>query len=184
MLLEVPRIRSKAKTALVAAAVLAACGSPSELDTIGQRVSALSSNLVIAEVYGGGGLNTGGTPAPYSHDFVVLFNRDSAPVNLKDFVLQYASPTNNFSNKIDLPDHSLDAGQYFLIRLGTDNAAISSPVPNPDLTPTAATNIGGTNGKLALARASKPLSGCGGSANPCPAADIVDLLGYGTASQA
>ncbi len=130
MLLEVPRIRSKAKTALVAAAVLAACGSPSELDTIGQRVSALSSNLVIAEVYGGGGLNTGGTPAPYSHDFVVLFNRDSAPVNLKDFVLQYASPTNNFSNKIDLPDHSLDAGQYFLIRLGTDNAAVGSPVPS------------------------------------------------------
>ena len=41
-------------------------------------VSALSTGVVISQVYGGGG-NSG---APYTHDFVELFNRGSAPVSL------------------------------------------------------------------------------------------------------
>ena len=51
--------------------------------------SALSTGVVISQVYGGGG-NTGAT---YTHDFIKLFNRGTSPVSLAGWSLQYASAT-------------------------------------------------------------------------------------------
>lgn len=48
-----------------------------------------SSGLVISQVYGGGG-NAG---APYTHDYIEIFNRGTATVILNDLSLQYASAT-------------------------------------------------------------------------------------------
>lgn len=42
------------------------------------RPAGISPDLVISQVYGGGG-NTG---APFTHDFVELFNRGSVPASL------------------------------------------------------------------------------------------------------
>ena len=53
--------------------------------------------MVISQVYGGGG-NCG---APYSNDFIELFNRGSAPVDLGTWSLQYTSATGtgNFGSR-------------------------------------------------------------------------------------
>lgn len=48
-----------------------------------------SPDVVISEVYGGGG-NSG---APYRNDFVELFNRGSSSVSLAGLSIQYASAT-------------------------------------------------------------------------------------------
>ena len=51
------------------------------------RTSALgSSTLVISQIYGGGG-NSGAT---YKNDFIEVFNRGSAAVNVSAWSVQYA----------------------------------------------------------------------------------------------
>jgi uncharacterized protein len=52
-------------------------------------VLAVSADIVISQVYGGGG-NAG---APYTHDFVEIFNRGSMAVSLAGKSIQYASAT-------------------------------------------------------------------------------------------
>lgn len=62
-----------------------------------------SPNLVIAQVYGGGG-NSG---APYNADYIELFNRSSTSASLGGLSLQYASATGtaNFgSSSSTVPD--------------------------------------------------------------------------------
>jgi len=46
-----------------------------------------SSNVVISQVYGGGG-NAGAT---YTNDFVELFNRGGSAVDVSGWTIQYAS---------------------------------------------------------------------------------------------
>ncbi|HNG61925.1 MAG TPA: lamin tail domain-containing protein, partial [Cellvibrionaceae bacterium] len=61
-----------------------------------QHAQAASPDLVISQVYGGGG----SAGAPYSHDFIEVFNRGTAPVNLNGWSLQYASAAgNSWTNK-------------------------------------------------------------------------------------
>ncbi len=52
-------------------------------------VLAISPNVVISEVYGGGG-NTG---APYTHDYIELYNRGTSPVALGGNSIQYTGAT-------------------------------------------------------------------------------------------
>src|SRR5512134_1379170 len=83
-----------------------------------RQARALSPNLVINQVYGGGG-NTGAT---YTHDFIELFNRGTSSVSLAGWSVQYASATGtgNFGSTTtmitELPAVSLAPGQYFLIQ--------------------------------------------------------------------
>jgi len=57
-----------------------------------------SLGVVISQIYGGGG-NQG---AAYRNDFVELFNRSGAPVNLTGWTIQYASATGSSWVKIEL----------------------------------------------------------------------------------
>src|SRR5690349_5133297 len=50
-------------------------------------IEAASPNVVISQVYGGGG-NSGAT---YRNDFIELFNLGSSPVSLNNWTVQYAS---------------------------------------------------------------------------------------------
>jgi len=52
-----------------------------------QPAHAVSSSIVISQVYGGGG-NSGAT---LRNDFIELFNRGGAPVSLNGWPVQYAS---------------------------------------------------------------------------------------------
>jgi len=52
-----------------------------------QTAYAVSTDIVISQVYGGGG-NSGAT---YTNDFVELFNRGTTAVSLNGMSIQYAS---------------------------------------------------------------------------------------------
>lgn len=141
---------------------------------------ALSADIVISQVYGGGG-NAG---AIYTHDFIELFNRGTATVSLVGWSVQYASATGTGSfgsaaNLITPLSGSLAPGQYLLIQEAT-NAAVGSPLPTPDIIDATPINISGIGGKVALVMSTTGL-GCNGGSTPCSAAQLAlikDLMGW------
>ena len=68
--------------------LLVAVASLVVLCTAGQAL-AVSPNLVVSQVYGGGG-NAG---APYTHDYIEIFNRGTTSASLAGMSLQYTSAT-------------------------------------------------------------------------------------------
>ncbi|MEN9644158.1 MAG: hypothetical protein RL238_827, partial [Actinomycetota bacterium] len=141
-------------------------------------VEAVSADIVIGQVYGGGG-NTG---APYQNDFIELFNRGTSTVSLVGWSVQYASATGtgNFTVATALTG-SLAPGQYLLVQQG-GSVANGVALPAPDLTGT--TLMSSTGGKVALVTQATALA-CNGGSTPCTAeqlASIKDLVGYGTAN--
>jgi uncharacterized protein len=94
-----------------------------------QTAVAISPDLVISQVYGGGG-NSGAT---YTHDFIEIFNRGTAPASLAGMSLQYASATGtgNFGSSTtqltELPDVTIQPGQYFLVQEAQGSAWHHSP---------------------------------------------------------
>jgi predicted extracellular nuclease len=142
-----------------------------------------SPNLVISQIYGGGG-NSG---AVYTHDYIEIFNRGTTSVSLAGTSLQYTSAagTGNLgsaSNQLtELPSVTIPPGGYFLVQEAS-NAAVGSPLPSPDhVDPTPIAMAVGA-GKVALADVTTSL-GCNTAAT-CAAngndARIIDLVGYGT----
>jgi uncharacterized protein len=149
-----------------------------------QPVLAQSPDLVISQVYGGGG-NSG---APYTHDFVEIFNRGSAPVSLGGKSIQYASATGtgnfgaNAGQLTDLPDVTLQPGQYYLVQQAGGSNGV--PLPTPDLIDPTPIAMAASSGKVVLVTGMDTL-GCNGGSTPCSAeqlARIIDLVGYGTAN--
>ncbi|MBC7921370.1 MAG: ExeM/NucH family extracellular endonuclease [Ferruginibacter sp.] len=143
-----------------------------------------ASNVVISQVYGGGG-NTG---APYQNDFVELHNRGTAPVSLAGWSVQYASATGtgNFgatSTQItELPNVTLQPGAYFLVQEA--GGTVGKELPTPDFTDVTPINLSGTGGKVALVSIASSL-GCNGGSAACSTASlaaVVDLVGYGSAN--
>ncbi|WP_307848442.1 ExeM/NucH family extracellular endonuclease [Microbispora oryzae] len=155
------------------------------LATVGLTVVSLTpasadpGTVVISQVYGGGG-NAG---APYTNDFVELFNRSGATVSLDGWSVQYASATGTGAfgaNKVGLTG-GLAPGQYYLVQLGAGTTP-SGPLPPADATGNLA--LSATAGKVALVRSADGLA-CNGGSTPCApeqTAQIADLVGYGTAN--
>ena len=81
--------RMKRFSWLLACVVLACTPEVSKPARFVARHDALSSGVVISEVYGG----AAGTGATYRHDFVELFNRGTAPVDVSGWSVQYTSDT-------------------------------------------------------------------------------------------
>ena len=131
-----------------------------------------SSNLVISQVFAGGG-NSG---APYTYDYVELFNRGAAPFTTGDWSLQYASTAGVWSSRVALSNITIPAGGYYLVQLQTANSAIGGALPTtPDMSSTSI-NMSASNGKIALANIGAQMAGGGLNAN------VVDMVGYGTAN--
>lgn len=125
------------------------------------------TKLVISQVYGGGG-NSG---APYTNDFIEIFNRGNTSVNLSGLSVQYAAATGATWQGTNLSG-TLPAGKYYLIQ-ESSGGANGSPLPTPDVTGTIAMAAGA--GKVALVSTTVALSGS------CPSsATIIDFAGYGT----
>lgn len=147
-------------------------------------VQAVSPDIVISQVYGGGG-NTGGI---YTNDFVELYNRGSSTISLAGWSIQYTSATGtgNFganSTLITQLTGTLDPGQHFLIQEAA-GASVFAALPAPNVTDDTPINMSGTGGKVALVNTTTPL-GCNGSTTPCTPtalATIVDLVGWGSAN--
>ncbi|GGS49022.1 hypothetical protein GCM10010156_04600 [Planobispora rosea] len=168
------RVLSRALAAFAAVGVTAA-GVAALTST---PALAAPGTVVISQVYGGGG-NSG---APFTNDFVELFNRSSAPVTLDGWSVQYGSATGTgtFAANTAALSGTLAPGQYHLVQLagGANGAAL----PAPDSTGTI--NMSGSSGKVVLVRSAEGLA-CNGGSVPCTAeqtALIADLVGYGTAN--
>ena len=124
-------------------------------------------NVVISQVYGGGG-NSG---APFTHDFIELFNRSAAPVNLTGWSVQYGSGSGSTWQKTDLTG-TIAPGQYFLIQQASGGAN-GVALPAPDVTGTI--TLAATAGKVALVNNIGLLSGA------CPLGpNTIDFAGYGS----
>lgn len=136
--------------------------------TVNASVAGTATNVVISQIYGGGG-NTGAT---YQNDYVELFNPTASPVNLSTWSIQYASATGSSwgSNKANLSG-AIQPYSYYLIKMA--GGANGVPIPTGDATNNL--NISATAGKLALVSSQTALTGT----NPVGDATIVDFVGYG-----
>jgi uncharacterized protein len=132
-----------------------------------QSAVALSSDVVISQVYGGGGATTG-SPA-FRNDYIELFNRGAVSVSISGWSVQYASSTGTSWSRTNLPAISLAPGQYFLIQ--ESGGTLGAILPTPDATGTIA--MSASAGKVALVNNTTTLTGA------CPSG-IVDFVGYGT----
>lgn len=129
--------------------------------------NAFSQNVVISEVYGGGG-NTG---AIYKNDFIELYNPTNSPVSLAGWSVQYAAAAGTTWAVTNLTG-TIAAKSYYLIQevAGTGGTV---NLPTPDVVGTIA--MAGTAGKVALVNLTSALSGT------CPSdVSIVDFVGFGT----
>ncbi|HMJ47283.1 MAG TPA: lamin tail domain-containing protein, partial [Ferruginibacter sp.] len=86
------------------------------------------SQVVINEVYGGGG-NAGAT---YRQDFIELYNNSASPIILTGWSVQYASATGTTWARTDLTG-TIPANGYFLIQEAT-GAGGTTNIPTPEVT--------------------------------------------------
>lgn len=132
-----------------------------------------SPDVVVSQVYAGGG-NAG---APFTNDFVELFNRGSTSIDVTGWTIQYASAAGTSWSATALSG-AVAPGRHYLVQLDSA-AAVGAPLPTPDATGT--TNLAVSGGKVAVVRDATPLT-CGGSAGSCSAVtSVADLVGYGGA---
>src|SRR5436305_8125268 len=130
--------------------------------------SALQAQVVINEVYGGGG-NSGAT---LKNDFIELYNSSSSPMGLAGWSVQYASSTGSSWTATNLSG-TIPAHGYYLIQEAAGTGGTSN-LPTPDATGSIA--MSATTGKVALVSSTTLLSGT------CPSASAVDFVGYGSAN--
>lgn len=132
-------------------------------------LSAIASNaqVVISQVYGGGG-NSGAT---LKNDYVEIFNAGTSTVDLSIYSVQYSSATGTSWAKTNLTG-SIATGQYYLVQEAV-GAGGTTNLPAPDATGTIA--LSATAGKVALVNNQTAMSiACPGSAQ-----GVVDLVGFG-----
>jgi DNA/RNA endonuclease G (NUC1) len=125
-------------------------------------------HLVISQIYGGGG----NTSATYRNDYVEIYNPTTSPVDIGGWTIQYASSTGTTWQAQPLGG-IVHPGEYYLVGLASGGAVGASlPLANVN----GSINMSGTTGKVALVAGGDPLSG------GCPLAEVVDVVGYGTAN--
>lgn len=136
--------------------------------------SALSQEVVISQVYGGGG-NSG---ALFRNDFIELFNRGSSPVNLNGWAIHYSSAAGTSWQRTDLTG-TLGAGKYLLIQQASGGSN-GSALPTPDVTGTI--GMAAAAGKVVLTKSNSAIP----SGTACPSGpsgmNVIDQVGYGAAA--
>src|SRR4051794_10638611 len=78
---------------------------------VARPAQAVSPDIVISQVYGGGG-NSGAT---LRNDFIELFNRGATAVDITGWSIQYASSAGSSWSRTNLTG-SIQPGQYYLIQ--------------------------------------------------------------------
>jgi hypothetical protein len=118
---------------------------------------ATSSGAVVSQVYGGGG-NVG---AAYGRDFVEVFNRSKAAVDLTGWKVQYSPSTSDRWSSTALTG-SVAPYRYYLVALGGGSSGGAS-LPAADAS--GSTNLSASAGVVRILNASGV---------------VVDLVGYGS----
>jgi len=86
-----------------------------------------STSMVVSQVFAGGG----NANAPYSNDFVELFNRGSTATDLGGWSVQYASGSGTSWQATPLAG-SVQPGGRYLVQLAS--GAVGGALPMPDAT--------------------------------------------------
>lgn len=150
--------------------------------TLAPKVACTGPDVVISQVYGGGG-NSG---AIFTADFIELHNRSGVAVSLKGWSLQYANTGANFGAGSDqslvqysFPDSaSIAPGGYLLVAGASGGSNGTALSPAPDFVSGLA--LGKDNGKVVLVSSTATVPG--GKSGSCPTStDVVDFVGYGSA---
>ncbi|MBD5785241.1 ExeM/NucH family extracellular endonuclease [Cellulosimicrobium terreum] len=130
--------------------------------------------VVINEAY----LSGGSANAPYTNKFVELYNPTDAAIDVSGMSLQYRSATGTgaFTGVTALTG-SIAAGGYYLVQ-GGSNGSNGAALPEPDVA--GGLNPSGTTGTLVLAGQTGAINP--GTGNLAGAANVVDLVGYGTSN--
>lgn len=137
----------------------------------GTSARAQSPDVVIAQVYGGGG-NSGST---FRNDFIELFNRGAEPVDVSGWSLQYASAAGSTWQRTNLSG-TIPAGGYYLVQEAAGGGG-TVDLPAPDAVGTIA--MSATAGKVALVT-NQTLLTCGATTGSClPNPAVRDFVGYG-----
>ena len=138
---------------------------------------AASTDLVISQVYGGGG-NTGAT---FKNDFIEIFNRGSSAVDVTGWSVQYASSGGNSWQVTNLTG-AIQPGHYYLVQEAAGAGGTTS-LPTPDAIGSGSgISMSGTSGKVALVTNQTALT-CGSATLNCSTiAAIKDFVGFGTAA--
>jgi predicted extracellular nuclease len=133
----------------------------------------VAADLVISQVYGGGG----NASAPFQSDFIELFNRGVTSVNLTGWSVQYQSAGGSGTWQVTPLTGTIAPGGYYLVKedtgTGCSGLPCGTPLPAPDDTGSIAMAAGA--GKVALSTSTTAFSG---AAPSCP----VDFVGYGAAN--
>ncbi len=132
-----------------------------------------AANLVISQLYGGGG-NSGAT---YKNDFIEIYNRGTTTVDLAGWSVQYASATGSSWSMTPLCPAGpclIQPGRYFLVQEDQGSGG-TTDLPTPDAIGTISMTT--SSGKVALVSNPNALSGA------CPSSpSIFDLVGYGSSA--
>jgi 5'-nucleotidase len=137
-------------------------------------LAAPSPDVVINEVYGGGG-NAGAT---LKNDFIELFNRGASAVDLTGWSVQYTSAAGTTWNATPLTG-AIAPGSYYLVQEAAGTGGTDA-LPTPDATGSLA--LSATAGKVALVQSATALSGCAATCSTAPG--VRDFVGYGGANDA
>ena len=135
------------------------------------RSDALSTGVVISQVYGGGGNAT----ATFTNDFIEIFNRGTTPVDVSNWSVQYASNTGSTWTVTSLGAFGiLQPGKYLLVQEAS-GGGVGSALPTANVV--GLIGMSATAGKVALVSSSTQLP----MTPACPVASAyVDLVAYGT----
>lgn len=155
------------------------------------RAATTGGKIVVAEVYGGGGSGSTTPMAPYTTDFVVLFNSGVDPVDISGWSIQYQAATSTgsigSSNRTNITSGTINPGQYFLVIEGGSGSATGTPaVPIPgDFTGTIGLSNGAGKVFLVSNQTAIVTAGTATAATiTTNAAAVVDQVSYGTANLA
>ena len=143
--------------------------TPRGTATSSRNFTILQSPVLISQVYGAGG-NSG---AIYNSDYIELYNRSEAAVDLAGWSVQYASASGTSWQSVPLVA-SLAPGKYSLVKLA--GGTTGSALPAPDAT--GSINMSGTQGKVALRNSTVTFTG----SSPVGQTGLQDFVGFGTAN--
>jgi uncharacterized protein len=139
------------------------------LDVTVNAAPVTPGNVVISQVYGGGG-NAGAT---FKNDFIELYNRTGSTISLSGWSVQYTSAA-GISWQVTPLTGSIAPGEYYLVQEAAGAGGTTS-LPVPDATGTIA--MSATSAKVALVNITTALTGA------CPTGpNMSDFVGYGSAA--
>jgi hypothetical protein len=128
--------------------------------------------VVISQIFTRGG----GVGGAFNRDYIELFNRETTPVTLNNWSVQFASSIGTTWNTTPITGLTMPPGAYLLVG-GASGGANGAALPQPDVDGNLTLLDGG--GRVALVTATTPLS-CGADPSCVTAPGVIDFLGYGT----